>query len=101
MWVIFGHSAVLPKKNGQLVSALELGTLNWYAYFIQLTTLPKECGKLNEISVVVVVVVVVVVAALNSLERGLDFLLLTQPILPLPHPSSLKQHVHTVLRREL
>ena len=95
MWVIFGHSAVLPKKNGQLVTALELGTLNWYAYFIQLTTLPKECGKLNEISVVVVV------AALNSLERGLDFLLLTQPILPLPHPSSLKQHVHTVLRREL
>ena len=31
MWVILGHLAVLPKKNGQLVPGLELGTLSWHA----------------------------------------------------------------------
>ena len=31
MWVIFSHSAVLPKKSGQRIPGLELGSLSWYA----------------------------------------------------------------------
>ena len=30
MWVILGHSELLPKKSGQWVLGLELGTLSWY-----------------------------------------------------------------------
>ena len=37
-WMIFGHSAVLPKKSGQLVVGLELGTLSWST--LMLTTRP-------------------------------------------------------------
>ena len=31
IWVIFGHSAVIPKKSGQRISGLEPGTLGLHA----------------------------------------------------------------------
>ena len=40
MWVIFGYSAIIPKKNGQRIPPLELRTLSWYAGL--LTTRPTS-----------------------------------------------------------